>query len=476
MILQKSSSQLHRIFSLVFGVAFSVVALAVIYGAMKQNTEGRSKAAQAHTIVKQWEFNESTTEGWGVLPPNKDLLGNGYLSYVLAKPLSTVGFINQNTATTLPKGLKILTFSLSVGASVQKPQCPLPPSCNNGIVSVVGQDKSKYGCDLYVCRTTSADRISQKSTDQEKTIEAQSIRSRILCPQDTRACPDGSYVGRSGASCAFETCPVTPVNGRRPVSTNSYSGYVYYKLAGKNTYEKPLKFTGMVDGKFTTVTLNFPEIQGVTLEQLKIVFMRGIRTSESVKIDWIRLTTPIVQTPTVTQTGTPKPCVPAPYCAPGAACKILALPEGSVYCPTPTNSQCQYGVKTVSAGLQCGDKFSNTYTQSIVQCQDGYKETINTGKCETRETYDMLAKKICGTRSNCPSTPTPSSCGPVACRIPPAGCTYMNPGPCSCGTLICEKTTASPSITPTHTQDEQNGQIQKDSTCVEGSGVICGGG
>jgi len=33
--------------------------------------------------------------------------------------------------------------------------------------------------------------------------EAPSVR----CPKDVRACPDGSYVGRTGPMCEFTPCP-----------------------------------------------------------------------------------------------------------------------------------------------------------------------------------------------------------------------------------------------------------------------------
>ncbi len=29
----------------------------------------------------------------------------------------------------------------------------------------------------------------------------------VMCTQDAKQCPDGSYVGRSGPRCEFATCP-----------------------------------------------------------------------------------------------------------------------------------------------------------------------------------------------------------------------------------------------------------------------------
>ena len=33
--------------------------------------------------------------------------------------------------------------------------------------------------------------------------------SGIMCPADARACPNGSYVSRTGANCEFATCPTS---------------------------------------------------------------------------------------------------------------------------------------------------------------------------------------------------------------------------------------------------------------------------
>lgn len=377
MSFKKNTSQFQNILKLVLGVAFGVVALAVAYGALKQNTEGRSKAAEAYKILKQWEFNSTTGEGWDAQPPSRIIVGKGYLTLLQGKPITAVGMSNQNVSTSLPKGLKSMTFSIAVGSPIQKPQCPLPPVCS-GVVSIVGQDKSKLGCDLYVCRPFVKTGTVSPASKIINSLEARSVQTGVLCTDDVRACPDGSYVSRTGPNCSFANCVQPPPIGKLAVLGSRYSGLVYYKLSNKTVYEKPLAFSGIVDGSFKTITLNFPEIQGITIDQMKVVFSSGIRPSELVRFDWIRLVSSSVIIPTGTSRPTPS-CYPRPYCASGATCKLMAPPEGSVYCPI---------------------------------------------------------------------SPTPTSCGPVACRIPPTGCRYINPGPCSCGTLICEVTTGTPTGTP----------------------------
>ncbi len=333
---KNKSNQFSRILAIALTAAFGLITLAVIYGAFKQNTEGRSKAALEQTVVKRWEFNGKTSEGWEVQSPYRFVVGNGYLSILQGKSVSAVAITNPKVFASLPKGLKSVTFSLSVGTPIQKPQCPPPPTCT-GVVTVVGQDRSTFGCDLYVCSKPVVQNESPPPISREVvSAESRSIQSGVMCALDVRACPDGSYVGRTGNTCSFENCPTGPVKGRLPIPVGRYSGNIYYKLVNKNTFEKPIPFSGVVDGTFRTITIKFPEIQGITVEQIKIVFSGGIRSTESIRFDWIRLGTdginPSTPTPTVR-------CVPMPYCPPGAMCKMIAPPPGTMYCPTPT--QCK---------------------------------------------------------------------------------------------------------------------------------------
>ncbi len=32
--------------------------------------------------------------------------------------------------------------------------------------------------------------------------------SKIVCTQEAKQCPDGSYVGREGPTCEFKACPI----------------------------------------------------------------------------------------------------------------------------------------------------------------------------------------------------------------------------------------------------------------------------
>ena len=61
MRVKNKSNQFSRILAIALTAAFGLITLAVIYGAFKQNTEGRSKAALEQTVVKRWEFNGKTS-------------------------------------------------------------------------------------------------------------------------------------------------------------------------------------------------------------------------------------------------------------------------------------------------------------------------------------------------------------------------------------------------------------------------------
>jgi hypothetical protein len=39
-------------------------------------------------------------------------------------------------------------------------------------------------------------------------ISPTTFQSQVLCTQEVKQCPDGSYVGRTGPNCAFAPCPI----------------------------------------------------------------------------------------------------------------------------------------------------------------------------------------------------------------------------------------------------------------------------
>ena len=56
----------------------------------------------------------------------------------------------------------------------------------------------------------------------------------VACTQEAKACPDGSYVGRSGPNCEFAVCPTNKATSTPPApvvppvaQTGTISGYIH---------------------------------------------------------------------------------------------------------------------------------------------------------------------------------------------------------------------------------------------------------
>jgi hypothetical protein len=114
------SSSFHKILILVFGIAFGLVALALIYKGAKTSNDIRSRAAGVQEITyKSWEFNGTTTEGWTLVNLTGLKVANGYLTGVV--PVTSMGsnninvtLSNKSVATAMPTGNKYLKFRLGV--------------------------------------------------------------------------------------------------------------------------------------------------------------------------------------------------------------------------------------------------------------------------------------------------------------------------------------------------------------------------
>ena len=65
----------NKIFIIVFGIAFGLMALAMGFKGVKNTSDIRSRASEAHSIFKQWEFNGQTSEDWVSVPVNGIIRG-----------------------------------------------------------------------------------------------------------------------------------------------------------------------------------------------------------------------------------------------------------------------------------------------------------------------------------------------------------------------------------------------------------------
>jgi hypothetical protein len=60
----------------------------------------------------------------------------------------------------------------------------------------------------------------------------------VICTQDAKQCPDGSYVGRTGPNCEFAPCPETkpPTN---PTNTQTYKNWKTIIVGGVVSFQIP---------------------------------------------------------------------------------------------------------------------------------------------------------------------------------------------------------------------------------------------
>ena len=71
--------------------------------------------------------------------------------------------------------------------------------------------------------------------------------SEVVCPQDIKTCPDGSYVSRVGPKCEFATCPEVVDKSIQMLQLTSVAdSYVRSNLPGRNYGSSSVMW---VDGK-----------------------------------------------------------------------------------------------------------------------------------------------------------------------------------------------------------------------------------
>lgn len=63
----------------------------------------------------------------------------------------------------------------------------------------------KWTCMMLACGLCAC----AKTADKPPVQIAPPDRGEVMCSQDAKQCPDGSWVGRSGANCEF-VCPADP--------------------------------------------------------------------------------------------------------------------------------------------------------------------------------------------------------------------------------------------------------------------------
>ena len=105
-----------KVITLVLAIAFGIVALAMTYDVATRSTEQRSRAVEAsELVVKQWEFNGTTTEGWGMTGFSNMRVISGILSAVNGKSIPSAYIYNRETTAINLQGAKYIKLRLGIG-------------------------------------------------------------------------------------------------------------------------------------------------------------------------------------------------------------------------------------------------------------------------------------------------------------------------------------------------------------------------
>lgn len=414
---RSSTSTFSRIVYGAVVLVFSLIALAVTYQAFTQGVSLRSKAAQTDVIYKGWEFNGKTVDGW-VGEPHTTSVANGSLRMVIRKTKSVPDILQKNANASLPQGNKYLKFLISVGGDGKRSALP-----SNQVLTAT----------------------SEIINDPEFTT---SVQSNLVCTQDVKQCPDGSYVGRTGPSCVLAPCSIFPTSVIPSVfPTSVFPSYppkppqrtiraaVYYKLTSSKRWEKPLEFDVVADGSFREYAVRFPEIAAMTVERVRITFPSGLREGETVLFDWIRLMG-MKQLPppppSITPSSSPTPgcfyqqveCFTAP-CDP-----ILVCPTPVTTTYPPSTPKPTYYPSPIASSCQDSDYGKNYYVKgtTVGMAADGVM-TTRQDSCWPKnyygDGYDYVAEWFCWTNPDGKqyaintNEKCTGGCYDGACSIPP---------------------------------------------------------
>lgn len=413
----KNSNSFHKVLILVLGVAFGFVLLAMGYQGVKTAQDLRSRAASTTSVYKQWTF-ASSAEGWSGISKNVVSAVGGHLQLSISTSRNVPAITNSTVNTSIPAGKKYVALTIALDSSTRKPrdqqktfQAPVPVKGN----STVRQDLV----------------IVPVALSQDTDTSFASKSGYGICTQEVMMCPDGSYVGRTGISCAFAPCPVTtPTAHGKPVTI-----LVYYKLTNTDWSKVPLTYNANLVSSYQQFMIPFPESlpEGgpITVTGLRFTFPGGLAQYDVVRIDDISLLGPILLPPT----------------------------------PTPKNPcQSAYVFKVVGYSGTCGAQYSE---QVNYTCSDGYTGILGDGKtCQATDYFNSQARSICAARTTCnvgQTTPRPTGMPvPTNYTTPPPYPVYATPTPncytqCSAVTNVCSTVCQGPGIPTKYTGTPTSG-------------------
>lgn len=263
-----------KVFTLVLAIAFGLIVLTVSYAAFKGGFELRSKAAQEGTIVKAWEFNGTTTEGW-----TGGTVADGF--FKIPGDTRTFEMANKNPQVTADAGAKV---SLQFTVTPSKRRTPIPPWAK-------------------------------------------------ASPSPTKK-PESPIVQRGGESADERKAPPSSEIGY----PYTFFVEVSYDVAGKTSLTKKVSEPFTIksgEPQTFTATLALPLLNRSNLSSLQISFPR-LTSSSQVSVDWIRITVPESKERSASRAGerqeqiSPKP-TRKPKDSPW--CKIVARIPGGTSLP-----------------------------------------------------------------------------------------------------------------------------------------------
>ena len=395
--MKKTQDSFHTILKIVIGVVFAISVLSIVLKAALTSSEDRSHAAEAQITYKSWEFSGANSEGWVLTNVSGCNVDKGYFN---GSATSNIVFLSsKQVGTVLPVGNKFITLRISVG----------PPHILQTPTSI----PSRY--------YTPTPQIIVKQTSQttQTTNETQTFTRQTI---------------NSPPPFSIDISYNTP-NGSKTLS--SISG-------------------GRPDGSFYVYTVKLPEIDSVSLNSLSFKFS-PLASQATVSIDWVRL---VGSSQPTRPTGWPTTSVGCT--SNGSTCTVTVCPTMS---PCPVGAECEQAKLPCVAqkGICQTNRCVVSVTPTPVNCSpNGSKCNMNicptttpcpVGKmCPAIMQACPIQEGVCQNNrcvsKTIPPPPMSPSCGPVACKVPPSGCKYINSTSCSCGDLLCSVAT----VTPTPTQ------------------------
>jgi hypothetical protein len=289
----KKSHPLQHPFNAAIAIAFIIVTGLILFVTLRGGAfELRSKAALAENVVKRWEFDGTTTEGWTAsqfenLRVAKGLLLTDYGKTPGRKNVQCKDFQCQNRLYSRSSGLWMITNCGDAADPNGDDQlCNAAGRvgwCGTKIFCCPGP-KQKWTNDMTACGGNKGPALINSSVSAKLPAGQKYAKIRL-------AVNDGKVYAQSQAA-------------KLPQFTMTMA------YAGKVTVNKPVQVTGPVDGQFHEYTLPIPDIGGIMINTVILSF-GSLTPGTHIQMDWLRFIS-VVDIPPPTVSPSPTPRIPTP--------------------------------------------------------------------------------------------------------------------------------------------------------------------